>query len=729
MATTTSHAPAAHAYGSQGAGSRGRLRSLVTGRADDPRWARPSLIGLLVGTALLYLINLSSSGWANSFYSAAVQAGTVSWKAFLFGSSDAGNSITVDKPPAFLWPMEISARLFGLSSFTMLLPDALAGIGAVWLLYATVRRVAGPAAGLIAGGALALTPIAVLMFRFNNPEALMVFLFVLAAYATMRALEKGRLSWLALAGFAVGAAFLTKTLEALLVLPALAIVFLVAAPLPFWRRITHLLWAGLVMVVSGGWWVALVSLWPASDRPFIGGSQDNSEFNLIFGYNGFGRLTGNETGSVGGGGAARTAAGGAARTFGGGGGGAFGGGTGWSRLFGSQMGSQIAWLLPAALILMVGGFWLTRRTARTDLARAAFGLFGLWLGTGAALFSFSKGIIHPYYTVAIAPAIAALVGLGVVGAWRTRSRWDGRLLLAASGAAAAITAYELLGRTPTFLPWLRWVVLIVGIVGALLVLVPPVLRGRSLGPAAVAGVLALCVAGLAGPAAYAEQTASVGHTGSLPTAGPASAGGFGGFGGGAFRGRRGTGGFTGTRGGQGFPGGGTGTGGTGTGGTGGRTFPGGGTGGPGGTTGGQNPFGGTGTGGTRGGGGGTGSLLEASTPSAALQTLLKTDAKSYTWVAAAIGSESASGYQLATGDAVMPIGGFNGSDPSPTLAQFEKDVAAGKIHYFIAGGSFGQQNGGSTDSAQISSWVQAHFTAKTVGGTTVYDLTAPTSGS
>lgn len=697
MATTTPSAPTAHACPERtGAGRTGRLHALVTGRAEDPRWARPSLIGLLVGTALLYLVNLSASGWANSFYSAAVQAGTVSWKAFLFGSSDAGNSITVDKPPAFLWPMEISARLFGLSSFTMLLPNALCGVGAVWLLYASVRRVAGPAAGLIAGAALALTPIAVLMFRFNNPEALMTFLFVLAAYATLRAVERGRLGWLLLAGFAVGAAFLTKTLEALLVLPALAIVFLLLAPLSLRRRLTHLLWAGLVMVVSGGWWVALVSLWPVADRPFIGGSQDNSEFNLIFGYNGFGRLTGNEAGSV-------TGGGGGGGFGGGGGGGPFGGGTGLTRLFGSDMGTQIAWLLPAALILAVAGLWFTRRTARTDLARAAFGVYAGWLLVGGALFSFSKGIIHPYYTVALAPPIAALVGLGLVGAWRLRYRLDGRLFLAVSGAATAVTAFELLGRTPTFVPWLRWVVVVVGTAGAVLVLVPPLLRRRSLAAVAVAGVLATAVAGLAGPAAFAEQTASTGHTGSLPTAGPSAAGGFGGRGAFGRPGGRNR-----------FPGG-----------TG-RTFPGGGTGGafPGGGTGG--PFPGGWTGGRTGGMGG---LLDASTPGAALTALLKTDASSYTWVAAATGSQTASGYQLATGDPVMPLGGFNGSDPSPTLAQFQQDVAQKKIHYLIGGGGFGQQNGGSNAAAQISSWVEAHYTAKTVDGITLYDLTAPTSGS
>lgn len=720
-------------------GFAARLRTRVTGHADSPLWVRPAVFVMLLGTGLLYLVGLGKSGWANSFYSAAVQAGSVSWKAFLFGSSDAANSITVDKPPAFLWPMEISARIFGLSSFSMLLPNALEGIAAVWLLYAAVRRVAGPVAGLISGCALALTPIAVLMFRFNNPEALLTLLFTLAAYATLRAIEHGRLRWLVLAGGAVGGAFLCKTLEALVILPGLAIVFLVAAPLPFWRRIGHLAWAGLALIISGGWWVALVSVWPAADRPFIGGSQDNSEFNLILGYNGIGRLTGNETGSVTGGGG-----GGGGGGFGGGGGGGnrgggFGGSTGLTRLFGSDMGTQIAWLLPAALILLLGGYWLTRRAVRSDLTRAAFGVFGGWLLVTGAVFSFSRGIIHPYYTVALAPAIAALVGLGAVTAWRARDRITGRVLLAVAAAATAYEAWNLLGRSPNFQPWLRPSVLIVGIAGAVVVLVSGFVRRLAVGRiAAVGGALAVVVAGLGGPAAFAGQTASVGHTGSLPTAGPAGSGGFGGFGGGARFGRRGgTGGFTG--GGGGF-GGGTGTGGMPNGTLPGGTLPGGGipggtlpggtgTGGlPGGTAGGgTSGTGGTGrTGGTTGGMGG---LLDGSTPTAALTAALSTNASQYTWVAAAIGSNTASGYQLATRDPVMAIGGFNGSDPSPTLAQFQAYVSAKKIHYFIGSGGFGQQNGGSNASSEISTWVAANFSSTTVGGVTLYDLTTSGTGT
>ena len=209
--------------------------------------------------------------------------------------------------------MSLSARLFGLSSWSILAPQALMGVATVGLLYTTVRRTTRSAgAGLVAGAVLALTPVAVLMFRFDNPDALLVLLLVGAVAATMRALESTRLRaaglaghpvrWVALGGALVGLAFLTKMLQAFLVLPALAAVYLLAAHTPLGRRIGHLLVAFGSMIVSAGWWTAIVELWPASSRPYIGGSQNNSILELTLGYNGFGRITGNEVGSVGGGG-------------------------------------------------------------------------------------------------------------------------------------------------------------------------------------------------------------------------------------------------------------------------------------------------------------------------------------------------------------------------------------------------------------------------------------------
>ncbi|NED50815.1 glycosyltransferase family 39 protein, partial [Micromonospora aurantiaca] len=442
-----------------------------TGR--EPRWARPALLGLLVVTALLYLWGLGASGWANAFYSAAVQAGSQSWTAFFYGSSDAANSITVDKTPASLWLMALSVRVFGLSGWSILLPQALLGVASVGVLYATVRRWYGPAAGLLAGAVLALTPVATLMFRFNNPDALLVFLLVAAAYATVRAVETASTRWIALTGVLVGFGFLTKMLQAFLVIPVFAGVYLLAAPTGLGRRIRQLLLAGLAVVVSAGWWVAIVELVPASARPYIGGSQNNSILELTLGYNGLGRITGDEVGSVGGGGGGRP---------GGGGGGPFSGRTGLLRMFDTEVGGQISWLLPAALILLVAGLWLAGRAPRTDRTRAGLLLWGGWLLVTGLIFSFMSGIFHAYYTVALAPAVGALIGIGTTLLWRARSaavRWRrlaATLLLAGTLAVTAWWSWHLLGRTPDWHPWLRTTVLALGLTTAALLATAPVIK-------------------------------------------------------------------------------------------------------------------------------------------------------------------------------------------------------------------------------------------------------------
>src|SRR3954471_4472696 len=252
---------------------RGRQpASAALPRPPEP-WERWALVGLLGATALLYLWGLGASGWANSFYSAAVQAGTQSWKAFFFGSSDAANSITVDKPPVALWVMGLSARVFGVNSWSILVPEALAGVASVGGLYAAVERRFGGGPGLVAGAVLATTPIATLMFRFNNPDAVLVLLLVGAAYALTRALETASTKWLVLCWSLVGFGFLTKMLQALLVAPAFALVYLICAPTTFRRRFVQSVHGLVALVVSAGWWVAIVAMWPASSRPYIGGSQ------------------------------------------------------------------------------------------------------------------------------------------------------------------------------------------------------------------------------------------------------------------------------------------------------------------------------------------------------------------------------------------------------------------------------------------------------------------------
>ena len=638
------------------------------------RWLRRgSVLALLAGTAVLYLVGLSASGYANTFYAAAAQAGSQSWEAFFYGSLDASNAITVDKPPASLWLMAISVRLFGLNSWSILVPQALLGVATVGVLYATVRRSVGHLAGLLAGALLALTPVAALMFRFDNPDALLLFLLTAASYVTLRALEHASGKWLALAGVLIGFAFLTKTLQAFLILPALIVVYLIAAPTTLRRRLLQLLSAFVAMLVSLGWWVAIVELVPASMRPYVGGSENNSELELIFGYNGFGRLFGNENGGVAGalGGAVGGTAGAVGRA-GGFGGGSMWGQTGITRLFTGVSGGMISWLIPAALILAVIAVVLRGRAPRTDRARAAVGIWAGSLIVTAVVFSFMAGIYHDYYTVALASSIAATVAIAGTVLWRERQRRLARIGLAAAPAITAVWAFVLLSEA-TGQPYstLKWVALFAGLIGALGLLLanrlPKLFASVALGLALVGSIT--------GPASYAIQTVATPHTGSIVTAGPVS----GRTGGGLGAGARGQNGPTGTPG--------------------------------------QN-------GGRQGGFGGG---LNGGTVSSAMTSLLRSD-NGYTWAAATTGAMSAANYQLASGLPVMAIGGFNGGYPSPTLAQFETLVSQGKIHYYIAGreaGGGGPGGGNNRTSTQISQWVGQNFTATTVGGITVYDLTAP----
>jgi len=495
-----------------------------------------------------------------------------------------------------------------------------------------------------------------------------------------------------------------------LILPVMAVVYLLAAPTGWWRRVWQVVAIGLSVLVAAGWWVAAVALTPAADRPYVGGSQNNSILNLIFGYNGFGRLTGNETGSVGGGNVA----------------GSMWGPTGLTRLFNTEFGNMMSWLLPGALVMGAALLVITARARRTDRERAALLLWGGSLVSIGLVISLAQGIIHPYYAVALAPPLGGLVGIATFGLWQRRESWAARGALAGALGVTVVWTDVLLGRTPDWFPALRPFVAVVGALGVIGILALPLVRRA---PRAAVGLVAALGFGaaLAVPLFSTVATAATPHDGAIPSVTPTAAGGLGGPGG--FAGG-GPGGFRRTFGG-GFPGGGAAGG-----------FPGGGFPGrfPGGTT---NGVGGGFFGGSPGGapsfgggsrafgrsggfGGGGGGFLNSSESNPALTEALQANAGRYTWAAATVNSNSAAGYQLASGKPIMAIGGFNGTDPAPTLAQFEKDVSEGKIHYFIAGGGAGVRGpgGGSGDASAITSWVESHFAATTIGGVTVYDLTS-----
>ncbi|WP_018333019.1 glycosyltransferase family 39 protein [Actinomycetospora chiangmaiensis] len=675
----------------------------VVGKAGtDPRWVRPTFWVLLAATAVTYLWNLGASGYANSFYAAAVQAGTQSWKAWLFGALDAPGLITVDKPPASMWVMALSGRIVGFSSWSMLVPQALMGVAAVALVYATCRRWSGPRTALAAAALLAFMPVAALMFKFNNPDAMLVLCMVAAAYVTVRAVDaagtRAGTWWLVAAGALVGLGFLTKQLQVMLAVPGLALVYAVVAPTTVRRRITDLLAAGVAIVVSAGWYVALVDLWPASDRPYIGGSTDNSLLELAVGYNGLGRILGSDRGGRPGGGFPRGGVpGGAPAGLPGGtppgggfgpGGGGFGGSPSPWRLLTAEFSGNASWLLPAGIVLLVAGLWFTRRAPRTDRTRGLLLLGGGWLLVHTIVFSAMSGTIHPYYTLALAPGVAITAAAGASILWRARASVVARIVLAVVVLGTAAWSAVVLTQAGS-LAWLRWVAVVAGVLAAVGLLLPR-LTTRRLG-AVVVAVLAL-VGTVGASTAFAAVTAVTPHQGPIVSAGAN---------------------------GTGFPGGGM-----------------------------RRP--GDRAGAARGG-------FEGEQASPQLVALLR--GAGTRWAAATTGAMSQAPLQLAAGVPVMALGGFSGGDPAPTLAQFQEYVATGQVRYYLEGGGpggFGGPGGpgpttgrpgagatpgtatgatGTTDrggeragrgtTGEIATWVDAHFTKTDVGGRTVYDLSRP----
>ena len=634
-----------------------------------------ALGALLVLAGFVFFWNLTASGYANEFYSAAAQAGSESWSAFLWGGLDAGGAITVDKPPASIWLMALSVRLLGLSSFAILLPQAVMGVLCTYLMYGIVRRTWGNTAGLIAGCAFVATPVTALMFRFNNPDALLVLLMLAAAGCELRGLElpcgkrenRRRTLWYALAGMLIGFGFLTKQLQVALVLPGFGLAMLLLSPTPWPRRLLDAAVALGAMVAAAGWWVALTMIVPSGSRPYIGGSQGDSFLELTFSYNGLGRLTGNETGSVIPGAGESTIAGTSQ--------GGMWGETGLFRLWGSDFGDQITWLAPVAFMGLalgaVNAFSLRRAGGSTrareassspvlDLSRmrwASIAIFGGWLVVTWLVFSFMAGIFHAYYTVALAPAIAALAGICCA---TLREMWDRTWAPGVAGLVIAGTSawdMALVVRSGSF-TWLGVAIGIVGVAAGLALCIMGWWRrfakdgNRAWLRLGFRIALALgCTALLAGPVTWTGCTVASEHTGSIVTAGPSN---------------------------------------------------------------------GNGAGGGPGNGGG---LLQGSADDE-LVSLLTQNANGYRWAAATTGSQNAASYQLSSGLSVMAVGGFNGSDPAPTLEQFKSYVEQGLIKYYIAseGGMGGTQMGGSSAASEIAAWVAENFTAQTVGNTTVYDL-------
>ncbi|MTD44291.1 phospholipid carrier-dependent glycosyltransferase [Conexibacter sp. W3-3-2] len=628
-------------------------------------WARrrPELLALLVLAAVLNLWGLDRNGFANEYYAAGVRSMTESWHAFLYGSFDAAGVMTVDKPPLALWIQAASAKVLGFNSWGLLVPQALMGVASVALVYDLTRRTFGRGAGFAAGLVMATTPVIVAVSRHNNPDALLVLCSVAALWFLVRGLQDGATRWLVLAGVAVGLGFEAKMAAALMVVPGIAAAWMWVAPRGRLAAVRQLLAGGAAMAVVGLAWPVLVWLTPAADRPWVSGTSDNSIWSLILGYNGLGRLFGQDGGP--GGGAGGPGGGGP-------GGGVFGGEPGALRLLNDALGGQGGWMLGFALVAGVAvlvSSRLRRSDARTGWLVAIGGAF---LVTAVA-FSRAEGIFHPYYVSLLAPFTAALVGAGVGQMVRDRGtamRILGPLMIAGGIATELVVLGDVDGQFGRLPP----VLVAAGVVVSALLAFGVPRKVRAIAVATVLGALLLA------PATWAFQTLGHATSGTFPAGGPAGVG----------MGMGGPGGPGGMRGGPGGPGGMRPSGPPPAG-----AFPGappagvapsgapGGTAAtpatPSGTTGGTAP----GTPGTRTGGGPFGGNAQSLTAAVAY-------AKTHGGGTVAVASQSgAAGSLISSGADVAAIGGFSGRESQVTVAWLADAVERGQIRYVLADSSGG----------------------------------------
>jgi 4-amino-4-deoxy-L-arabinose transferase-like glycosyltransferase len=511
-----------------------------------------ALAGVLVVAAVLDTHRLAQNGYGNIFYSAGDKSMLRSLHNFFFVSFDPGGLITVDKPPLALWVQALSAKLFGFTPLSLLLPEAIIGVLSVALLYRVLARRLGGWAGVAGALALAVFPSFVAVSRTNNVDVLLIFFMILSCDAALSACESGRWRTLLWSGALVGLAFNTKTLAAYLIVPGIALAYLLCAPGVWSRRLVQLLAAGAVMVLVSAAWMAVVELTPASKRPFVGSSTNNSETGLTFSYNGFGRVGG----QTGGPGQIPVGAGGVGKRVAPGGTGAsnnavhtskaaspaptflpngrernpiaFGGPVGPLRLFGKGLGDQGAWLLPFALFGLLGlaALVLGRGRERRDPRLALLIVLGGWLLVEAAVLSLSKGIVHPYYISALGPGVAAMFGAGTYAFAQFAKRRDWRLLLLLAAVAATVPVQLHLLHKAHYMAWFTAPLILAAALALAIVAALALLR-RELAPAALVLVLgALAIA----PGVYSASNWLAPVQSTFPAAGPRAAAGPGGYG-------------------------------------------------------------------------------------------------------------------------------------------------------------------------------------------------------
>ncbi len=503
-------------------------------------WPRIA-IGMIVAFSLfLGIFRLNRLGYANQYYAAAVRSMTESWHAFFFASFDKAGFASVDKPPVGLWIQAIFARILGFQGWTIMLPQVLAATGSVIILYLIVSRVFGTTSGLIAALTLAVAPITVAASRNNTSDTLLVFVLLLASWAVIISIERNSSRMFALGMVLVGIGFNVKMLEAYLILPALLAPW-VLAPAPnapasamlagdpdlttaprakrsWWNRIGGLVVGGFFLTLVSFSWATIVQLTPATDRPYISSSTGNNIFNLIFGYNGVARLLPHGWTIFGlANGPTPSGHHPALTSFSG-----ENGSVGLFRLLNPNLGGQIGWLLPLALIGLIAA-WGTSEWWKLDASRLSLVIWGGWFLTASAFFSVA-GFYHRYYLAMLSPAVAALVGIGIVALWQAGRSGGWRVwLLPASLIVTAGVQIKILQTYPIWHDRLAPpIILLVAItvIGLLAIRLPhtrnltylPLIRGL-----ATIGLVAVLIA----PGAWSVITTLDAATGSdVPAAGP-----------------------------------------------------------------------------------------------------------------------------------------------------------------------------------------------------------------
>lgn len=617
--------------------------------ASTPRWVLACLAALMLIAGVVYAAGVPL-GLVHNYYGPAVHSMAQNWTAWFWGAQDPNAMLTLDKLPGAFQLQALSARVFGYSTWSVLLPQVVAAVAAVGVLFDTVRRWLGPHAALASAAALAATPIVAALAHSQIVDTWLMLLGVTAAWAWTLAVQSGRVGWLLLSGLFVGWAFNVKMVQAWGVLPALALTYWLFAPGTRGRRTVHVLAAGAVTAVVSLWWIIVATLVPAGQRPWIDGSASNSAWEMVFGYNLFSRYSDA--------------------------GGTPGQATGWGYLLAPDVATQVGWLYPLALVGLAGGLWWRRASPRTDAVRAGLVMWGLWLATHAAAFSLGR-VAHSFYVEAIAPAVASLAAAGVVLGWQAwrAGRRTGWLLPLGLVATLAWTVW-LQTRYPSFLPWVTPAVLGLGTVGLLALLLT---RSPRTPHRAASGVAAIALAAsvLLAPAAWAASTMQTGFSGSNigPSAGPvASMGGRGGPSGGVGQAPAGM-----------APPSGTTPGGTTPGGRQGRVT------GPPPT--GQAP-----------GGAGEGAGQASET-----LTWIRAHDPGSRFELAVVGAQGGGEYLLAGGQ-VLPVGGFTGSMPNVTVEQLAALVAGGELHHVLLGGGGGGGGRGRSGDSGLASWVTAQCT-------------------